>query len=720
MTSLTNTRPVVRFLLVLLLALPALPAKAQPVGEKSRLAVRTIEASRPVLDAARFDGQSRALEQILAAADAQLITAIANTRRFDIVARSDIATVMREQDLADAGLLDPEDPQAARAYAMAGARYVATVRIDNFQDAVAEADFQGGLGRTTMERRTVQLLATLRIYDTTTAVLLDTVSLRLEESEVRETLPGARHEGRLTNSLLGAVAERFARDASNAIMDRLAPARVLAYTAGLITLNRGEGTGVFPGQYWRVYHAGQALVDPDTGEVLGVEEIPVGWARITEVLPRFSRAEAIEDTGIDAGSILRHARDGLPADVNPAGRATGSARTSPAGRTPATRTDDRSTGTSGSDRYAPAEPTDRNAVAGADPMRVAIFVRNTSPDFPDRYTDALESWVTSGVGGPGVEVISRALVLNAVGELSDDGANRGTDERDADRASRLLSDQASALSLARTLGADALLVATAVDLTESSRRFRDEDLGIDTDITDATLSITWDLISGDTGGTIDGGWAEGSGRVRGGGRTESSPTELGTLVRDAATRAAGQARRAMLDNAGRSRAETPAEVSIEVRVTMEDLSVPEIRLVDGAWVVTAERYLLQPSSADIIVDGFVAGSAPGTVSVAPGPRRLRIERPGMEPVDRFVVARDGMTLTVPMRLSEDGRRRWMEHARFIESLKDGDALRENERVLAAALAEFLAESRLVIDTSALESLTVTPGVVSYWADLFQR
>lgn len=704
-----------RLLAVLLCVLPVAHARAQAAQpEKPRIAVREIAASRPVLDAARAQGQSQALEQILAAADSQLTAALANTRRFDVVARSDLRTVLREQDLAESGLVDPSDPQAARAYALAGARYVVTVSVDNFQDAVARAEFTGGLGDTTMERRTVQMLATLKIYDTSTAVLLETVPLTIEQSEVRETLPGARHEGRLTNALLGGVAERFAREAANAVLARLAPARVLAYTMGQITLNRAEGTGVEPGQIWRVYHAGRALVDPETGETLGAEEIPVGWARITEVNPRFSKAQAIEDAGITVGSVLRLVPGGLPPGVDPNARAAGShepgagAPAGAAGLAPPVTIDQ------GAGRGAEPEPD-----PGAAPMRVAVFVRNTSGRVPDRTTDAIETWVTSAVAGPGVEVIGRALVLNAVSELSGAGANEGSPDPRSQDAARLLSDQSSALALARTLGADALLVATAVDLAESTQRFQDEDLGVDSDVTTTRLSLAWSLVSGRTGGAVAGGEVESTGRSRRSGRAGSTPPDLSELIRDAATQVGRQARRAALEGAGAATREV-AETTIRVEVAVEDLSVPDIRMVDGAWVVTADRYLLRPSAWNVLIDGFLVGSAPGEVPVTPGPHRLRVEAPGLEPADRFIVARDGMALTIPMRLSEDGRRRWMEHAAFLEGLKDGAALRENERVVVEGIARFLAQSRLVVDTSALESVTVTPGVVSLWADLFDR
>ncbi len=73
-----------------------------------------------------------------------------------------------------------------------------------------------------------------------------------------------------------------------------------------------------------------------------------------------------------------------------------------------------------------------------------------------------------------------------------------------------------------------------------------------------------------------------------------------------------------------------------------------------------------------------------------------------------------------MRLSEQGRRRWMEQAAFLETLRNGAALRENEGKLVEGLAEFLRGSRLNLDTSALESISVTPESVSLWSTLLGR
>ena len=52
---------------------------------------------------------------------------------------------------------------------------------------------------------------------------------------------------------------------------------------------------------------GEELIDPDTKESLGREEILIGKVKIIGVLPKTSTAEIIEDLGIDKEAVLKGA-----------------------------------------------------------------------------------------------------------------------------------------------------------------------------------------------------------------------------------------------------------------------------------------------------------------------------------------------------------------------------------------------------------------------------
>ncbi|MEE2906420.1 MAG: CsgG/HfaB family protein, partial [Planctomycetota bacterium] len=306
-----------------LIAAMFLPGTA--LGAKPRLAIQDITATPAVMNNAVAQGQSNVLQQMLQGADTQLMDTINKTKRFDIVARSKIKAVMREQEIADSGDVNPGDPQTARAFMMAGAKYVATVTVDNYQDIVRKMVVEGGFGASEVERRSIQLQATLQIFDTTTAVMLESASITLEEADTNEVMAGSRESGTATNALIGAMTKTFSAEAANVIMNRLAPAKIIAYTMGNITFNRAQGTGVEVGQYWQVFHPGEEMIDPDTGESLGSEEIPLGWARVTSVHPKFSKAKCVEDFGMDKGNIMRLSPIGLPANVDPNGSCSGSA-----------------------------------------------------------------------------------------------------------------------------------------------------------------------------------------------------------------------------------------------------------------------------------------------------------------------------------------------------------------------------------------------------------
>jgi len=97
----------------------------------------------------------------------------------------------------------------------------------------------------------------------------------------------------------------MAQKIANRIADVIFPAKVLLKRDKEITINRGEGGGVAVGETFNVFAQGEELIDPDTKESLGREEVKVGRVKISQVNPKTSTAEILDDTGIDKGAILR-------------------------------------------------------------------------------------------------------------------------------------------------------------------------------------------------------------------------------------------------------------------------------------------------------------------------------------------------------------------------------------------------------------------------------
>jgi hypothetical protein len=517
-----------------------------------------------------------------------------------------------------------------------------------------------------------------------------------------------------TNVVLGTVAEKLATQATAAIVDSLAPARVIGYTMGQVTFNRSATNGVAAGQIYELFAPGSAMVDPDTGEQLGAEEVHVGWARVTDAGTRFSTAQAIEDRGIDRGSMLRLRPQGLPAGIDPNARANGSA--APAGAAPAPLM---APGSAAGTPGAGSAPGSAGAAAPAasGPLRMAIFVKQRPESVPAEKVSVFEDLVSADSTGPGVEIIRREDLVNAVRRIAPAGPNVGTDAPIDQSYDRILSNQSSAVQLAAQMRADLLLTVSVTALERAKRALADPSTGVATEVEQWTLVTTYGLIDGVTGGSLATGTVRSDFAKR---DTKELKVELDVidpLLEDAARRI-GSAVRASVEDVRTRTAAAPTEVQVRFRAVLADLSIPDVRTgADGQYVVGANNYDLQPMNVLVTIDGVAAGACPGSFPMRPGLHRARFERPGLEPVEMMVNAREGLEISVPLQLSQQGRENWRRDAAFFNELKNGAVMRDAELIKVRAIADFLRQSQIRLDTSKVQNLNL--GGQSLWWQLLQ-
>ena len=711
-------RPVLSALVLAAFAL-AQPVMARqgasaPAAGKPRIAIRSIAATPAVTLQAKADGSENALAQIEQGADVQFLNAIQASGRFDVVARADLPSILKEQDLTQSGNANAMDPQAARGFQLAGARYVITVTIGNFQEVVEKTELLNQFGKSKAERRTINLQAIVKIFDSTSGALYRSTALTLSDVATNEILPEVEQKGVKTNVVLGTVAEKLATQATAAIVDSLAPARVIGYTMGQVTFNRSATNGVAAGQIYELFAPGSAMVDPDTGEQLGAEEVHVGWARVTDAGTRFSTAQAIEDRGIDRGCMLRLRPQGLPAGIDPNARANGSA--APAGAAPAPLM---APGNAAGAPGAGSAPGSAGAAAPAAsaPLRMAIFVKQRPESVPAEKVSVFEDLVSADSTGPGVEIIRREDLVNAVRRIAPAGPNVGTDAPIDQSYDRILSNQSSAVQLAAQMRADLLLTVSVTALERAKRALADPSTGVATEVEQWTLVTTYGLIDGVTGGSLATGTVRSDFAKR---DTKELKVELDVidpLLEDAARRI-GSAVRASVEDVRTRTAAAPTEVQVRFRAVLADLSIPDVRTgADGQYVVGANNYDLQPMNVLVTIDGVAAGACPGSFPMRPGLHRARFERPGLEPVEMMVNAREGLEISVPLQLSQQGRENWRRDAAFFNELKNGAVMRDAELIKVRAIADFLRQSQIRLDTSKVQNLNL--GGQSLWWQLLQ-
>ena len=691
-------------------------------AEKPRLAIRAIAATSAVTAQAKADGTDNALMQIEQGADVQLLSAIEATRRFEIVARADLPSIIKEQDLTQSGNVNILDPQAARAFQLAGARYVATLTISNYQEVVERTDLLNQFGTSKAERRTINLQAVLKIFDSTTGSLFRSTQVTLTESAVNEILPGVEQKGVKTNVVLGAVAKKLASDVANAIADSLAPARVIGYTLGQITFNRSAESGVAVGQIYEVFVPGSAMIDPDTNEQLGAEEVHVGWARVTDASARFSTAQAIEDRGIDRGALLRLRTQGLPAGVDPNAKANGSAAAAPGAMPSSAPGATPTTAPGATPATAPAAPASAAPAAippaASAPIRMAIFVKQRPVSVAPEKVSVFEDLVSADATGPGVQIIRREDLVNAVNRIAPAGPNAGTDLLGSEAVDRILSNQTSAVQLAAQMQADVILTASITTLQRFKRHLDDPSTGTHTDVDQWTLVTTYGVIDGVTGASLAAGTVQSDYAKRDTPELKVEVDAIDELLRDAASRI-GAAVRATVESARTRIASAPAaDVMVKFSAVLADLSIPDVRTNEaGEYVVGANNYNLQPMNVLVKIDGVAMGAAPGAFPLRPGLHRARFERPGLEPMEMMVNARAGLEISVPLQFTPEGRANWQRDAVFFNDLKNGAVMRDAELIKVRAVADFLKQSNIRLDTTNVQNLNL--GGQSIWWQLLQ-
>jgi curli biogenesis system outer membrane secretion channel CsgG len=694
---------------------PTQPAAPVRLG----IAVPAVKALPAISEKVAGYGQQKELAQIVEGLDAKLSDALQNTRKFDVRAHAELAKILGEQQSQDSGNYDLSDPARAKPFKLAGIPYLALVQIDDFQDQVQTATFEGVGAKAT--RRQIRLSAVCRIFDTTKGTLLESTRLTLNDFDFKNNPQYVVDQkgGDLTEAVVNAIADKMAGKVAQKITDTIFPAKVLVVRDGVATLNRGEGTDIAVGEIWAAFAQGEALVDPDTGESLGSEEVAVGFVRVISVAPKFSRAEVCGlDRGIAKNCILRKTTkqscdgpDAAPRMFKPVAieeQATASAPPQE-DTAPPLRGDNRKPtdgpavpavpGMSAAPSTSSAPVTTPQESSASPRFTAAIFVRNREKRIDDDKLAAFEDYIVGELDGACFTTMSREDTVNAVAAFAKKGSNAGTGAIDPVKdLDKILSDNNSALSLAQSMGADYVLVASITAVTVDRRRMNDPARGVLSDVESYRLDATYRILGRAEGRVISSGVASANDAVRQSPELTVERDVVVDLIRTSAGKMAA-AMKKRCEKAALPAPEVIVRFPLEINAIASDFTVPEIVKDDhGMWTVSAGSYKIEPTDFVVEIDGIVVGSTPAQISAAKGLRKLKVSRPDYEPFSSTVNVQPGAgPIKIPMKLTKEGLARVLEMATFFQDLKQGQQLTDAQVKVLEGHAEFLRNSKYSID-----------------------
>jgi hypothetical protein len=333
------------------------------------------------------------------------------------------------------------------------------------------------------------------------------------------------------------------------------------------------------------------------------------------------------------------------------------------------------------------------------PRKMALIVRNNIKGMSDHAptSQAFASLVAAAVSGP-IEILDLRDTLLTMQPSTEDAP---------------LLSKTTATQLARQLGADALLTLTLETFTQTQQNLRDKRLGpafapdgTTYQQTTKRLSASYRVVDATTGSSIGGGTVKASRKTRATAdleTTHSSPFEgmeedLAEALAEKILEEASTWREILADSTG---------LPVTFTVMAYDMNNQPIYLphYDGQ---TPILYQTHPArlNATIEIDGVVMGAVDTLIPLTKGLHTVTISHPGYEPITLRIAPRDGMVVSVNLRMTAAEYARNKDAITFMHTLtKDREQSQANVSVLEG-YAQQLQQSGIRFDIKELPEQTI--------------
>ncbi len=222
----------------------------------------------------------------------QLNQFLVKSRKFTVLDRENIARVMDENKLTESEWAKPGQEQKVGKLLTADYLVNGTINRLEFKVIPQHIAITGETAPRIITSFKVQFSITA--VATGKVVFADQVTEKLTSTMVRREIPAKERRDFTLGDYKELLFEKTVTKVGNAILAAVFPVKIAAVDGNEVTLNRGQGAGIRVGQSYQVYKVGQAVIDPDTHEVLGRSEKLVGTVLVTAVEPRFSKAKVIK------------------------------------------------------------------------------------------------------------------------------------------------------------------------------------------------------------------------------------------------------------------------------------------------------------------------------------------------------------------------------------------------------------------------------------------
>jgi len=230
-----------------------------------------------------------------------LIDALVNARKFDLLEREELKSVIKEVDFGETDYANTE--KVVKIGQLVGADYMVIPEIRYIQ-VMSEAKAMPYVGGRQISLR-CKMATSVRTVNVATGKI---ISSNIKEVDKRKRVRDSDSQQMVRTTALDLIADTYResglREAAN-IVDVAYPIRVMSINGDTVMLNRGNGA-IINGEMLKVFSTGEVMVDPETKENLGYQEAYVATIKVVEVAQKTSKAVVVEKTGeIERLSLCR-------------------------------------------------------------------------------------------------------------------------------------------------------------------------------------------------------------------------------------------------------------------------------------------------------------------------------------------------------------------------------------------------------------------------------
>lgn len=249
------------------------------------------------------------------AAQDMFITELVKSGRFTVIDRERLDALMREKNLSLGGDIDPST--AVKAGKLLGVEYFLFGNVTEFGEQENKAKVGWGFGVDVSKKKFVAALD-CRIVNTNTGEIVWADTAKKEESNVNVFVfgtGGGVDDDRMFDKVLRPVVEELSKKIKGLDLassggpvaaSEVRSGKIAKVEGGTVWINLGSANNINEGDTFTVYELGEAIKDPDTGELLGQDEKRIGRIRVTAVKgPKYSECTIVDGSRLATGNIVK-------------------------------------------------------------------------------------------------------------------------------------------------------------------------------------------------------------------------------------------------------------------------------------------------------------------------------------------------------------------------------------------------------------------------------